>query len=397
MSLAEYRRYGRQMIVPGFGSLPSQLKLRNTKVLVIGAGGLGCPALLYLCGAGVGTIGILDNDVVDESNLHRQVLHATDAVGLLKCDSAKKYLLRLNPHVALATHPVQLCNDNAFGIIAQYDLVVDCTDTPATRYLINDVAVLLGKTVVSGSGVKTDGQVTVLNYRSRGPCYRCFHPKPPTPASVPTCSDAGVLGPAIGLTGVALATETIKVATGFYGDAFSPFIAMYSAFPQQTMRVFKMRGRQASCAVCGESPTILRRDIEACRVDYSAFCGLVTYGAPRADHRRSVHELADAMRGCPGPVLLDVRPSEQFQITHVAGAINVEWERTLARARSIDGMLPRGFDKEKDEVYVMCRYGNDSQAAARRLIQELGFKRVWDVRGGLHQWSVEVDGTVPVY
>ncbi|KAM9928440.1 hypothetical protein OXX80_010013 [Metschnikowia pulcherrima] len=259
MSLEEYRRYGRQMIVPGFGSLESQLKLRNAKVLVIGAGGLGCPALLYLCGAGIGKIGILDNDVVDESNLHRQVLHTTTSVGKLKCDSAKEYLQRLNPHVDLATHPVRLSNENAFQIISMYDLVVDCTDTPATRYLINDVCVILGKTIVSGSGVKTDGQITILNYKNTGPCYRCFHPKPPTPDSVPTCSEAGVLGPAIGLTGIALATETIKVVSDYYKDNFTPFIAMYSAFPQQTMRVFKMRNRQASCAACGDQPSISKK------------------------------------------------------------------------------------------------------------------------------------------
>ncbi|KAF8004143.1 hypothetical protein HF325_001591 [Metschnikowia pulcherrima] len=195
MSLEEYRRYGRQMIVPGFGSLQSQLKLRNAKVLVIGAGGLGCPALLYLCGAGIGKIGILDNDVVDESNLHRQVLHTTTSVGKLKCDSAKEYLLRLNPHVDLATHPIRLLNENAFDIISMYDLVVDCTDTPATRYLINDVCVILGKTIVSGSGVKTDGQITILNYKNTGPCYRCFHPKPPTAVLSSHVLGGGRVGP----------------------------------------------------------------------------------------------------------------------------------------------------------------------------------------------------------
>ncbi|GEQ67748.1 hypothetical protein JCM33374_g1413 [Metschnikowia sp. JCM 33374] len=397
MSLPEYRRYGRQMIVPGFGSLSSQLKLKNSSILVIGAGGLGCPALLYLCGAGIGKIGILDNDTVDESNLHRQVLHTTDSVGMLKCDSAKKFLSRLNPHVELLTHPVRLSNENAFDIVAQYDLVVDCTDTPATRYLINDVSVLLGKTIVSGSGVKSDGQITILNYKNKGPCYRCFHPKPPTPDSVPTCSDAGVLGPAIGLTGIALATETIKVLIDYYQDKFSPFIAMYSAFPQQTMRVFKMRGRQRTCAVCGDKPTISKEQIQSSVIDYAAFCGVVTYDAIPAENRKSVHELAEKLQANASLLVLDVRPKDQFEIAHLPNALNIDWERTLSKADAIDEYLPPNFSKEKDEVFVMCRYGNDSQLAARRLISELGFRNVQDVRGGINKWSLEIDRNVPIY
>lgn len=397
MSLEEYRRYGRQMIVPGFGSLEAQLKLKAAKVLVIGAGGLGCPALLYLSGAGIGKIGILDNDTVDESNLHRQVLHTTDSVGMLKCESARRFLLRLNPHVDFTTYPTRLSNENAFEIIRQYDLVVDCTDTPATRYLINDVLVLLGKPIVSGSGVKTDGQITILNFENTGPCYRCFHPKPPSPESVPTCSDAGVLGPAIGLTGISLATETIKVLTGYYKNNFSPFIAMYSAFPQQTMRVFKMRGRQRNCAVCGEAPSILQKGIESFAIDYSAFCGLVAYDVIPKEIRKSVHDLAKQLKENPQLVLLDVRPKDQFQITHLEKSINIDWERTLSKANSIDSQLPQDFDKETDEIYVMCRYGNDSQVAARKLILELGFKHVNDVKGGINRWSLEVDQNVPIY
>ncbi|QBM89315.1 adenylyltransferase and sulfurtransferase [Metschnikowia aff. pulcherrima] len=397
MSLEEYRRYGRQMIVPGFGSLESQLKLRNAKVLAIGAGGLGCPALLYLCGAGIGKIGILDNDVVDESNLHRQVLHTTTSVGKLKCDSAKEYLLRLNPHVDLATHPVRLLNENAFDIISMYDLVVDCTDTPATRYLINDVCVILGKTIVSGSGVKTDGQITILNYKNTGPCYRCFHPKPPTPDSVPTCSEAGVLGPAIGLTGIALATETIKVVSDFYKDNFTPFIAMYSAFPQQSMRVFKMRNRQASCAACGDKPSILKKDIESGLLDYSAFCGQVTYNVLPAKNRLSVSELQQRMRQKGPLLLLDVRPKDQFEITSLPNALNVDWERTLSKCNKIEEILPADFDKQQDEVYVMCRFGNDSQLAAQKLMLDFGLEKVYDVKGGINKWSCEVDKNVPIY
>lgn len=396
LSLEEYRRYGRQMIVPDFGSLAGQLRLKESKILVIGAGGLGCPALLYLSGAGVGTIGILDNDVVDVSNLHRQVLHTTDRVGMLKCESARMYLSLLNPHVNVITHPERLTNENAFFIISQYDLVVDCTDTPATRYLINDVSVLCGKTIVSGSGVKSDGQITVLNFNNEGPCYRCFYPKPPKPESVSTCGDAGVLGPAIGLTGVALAVETIKVLTGYYDGAFKPFLSMYTAYPQQAMRVFKMRNRQSNCASCGDSPVISRASIESNAIDYAAFCGSVNSNVLTEDLRvspRDFQKIFDQQN----VFVVDVRPKEQFGITKLPNSINIAWEYNLANMDSIDKYLPATFDKDVDHVYVVCRYGNDSQLATRKLIDQFGFKHVKDIKGGLNKWSTDVDPTMPIY
>lgn len=392
LSLEEYRRYGRQMLVPGFGSLPAQLRLKNARVLVVGAGGLGCPALLYLCGAGIGTLGILDNDTVDISNLHRQVLHTS--VGMLKCDSAKRHLAAMNPHVALVTHAVRLDNDNAFGIVANYDVVVDCTDTPATRYLINDVCVLLQKPLVSGSGVRTDGQLTVLNFQG-GPCYRCFYPQPPRPDSVSTCSDAGVLGPAIGLTGVALATETIKVLSGYYEDGFSPFLSMYTAYPQQQMRVFKMRGRQVTCAACGDQPSITRAAVESHEVDYAAFCGSVSYPDLPPGVSISPGDAKAAIRDDVTAVVVDVRPKEQFLITSLPGSVNIEWEHVLSKADDISLYLPQAFDSTKDTLFVICRYGNDSRCAARKLL-DMGFN-VRDVLGGITRWSAEVDPSIPVY
>ncbi|KAG7691575.1 hypothetical protein KL930_005205 [Ogataea haglerorum] len=210
LSLNEYLRYGRQLIVPEFG-LQGQISLKESRVLVVGAGGLGCPALQYLVGAGFGTVGIVDHDTVDMSNLHRQTLHTTETVGMLKCESAKLQLAKLNPLVQINTHPVALSQDNSFGIFEQYDIVLDCTDTPATRYLINDTAVLLGLTIISGSGLKTEGQLSILNFNNTGPCYRCFYPTPPPPSSVTACSDGGVLGPIIGIMGVMMALEAIKV------------------------------------------------------------------------------------------------------------------------------------------------------------------------------------------
>lgn len=397
LSLEEYRRYGRQMIVPGFGSLEGQLKLKRSKILVVGAGGLGCPALLYLCGAGIGTIGIVDNDTVDMSNLHRQVLHTTDKVGMLKCESAKMYLSKLNPYVSIVTHPERLTNANAFGVISQYDLVVDCTDTPATRYLINDVSVLCGKTIVSGSGVKADGQLTVLNYNQTGPCYRCFYPKPPKPETVSTCGDAGVLGPAIGLTGTALAVETIKVLTGYYGDSFKPFLAMYSLYPQQSMRLFKMRGRQPQCPVCSPNASISRSKIESNGIDYAAFCGLLNSNVLPASSRVTPKEFQQVLTNNPSAVLIDVRPKEQFEIVLLPNSISIPWEYNLANMDSIDKFLPPAFDKDNGEVFMLCRYGNDSQLAAHKLMNELGFKNVKDVKGGINKWSTDVDPNVPIY
>lgn len=384
LGLEEYRRYGRQMIVPEFGSLPSQLKMKGTSILVIGAGGLGCPALMYLAAAGVGRIGIVDDDVVDESNLHRQVLHTTESVGMYKCRSAKRYLSKLNPHVKIDTYPHRLTNSNAFGIVPKYDIVVDCTDTPATRYLINDVSVLSGKPIVSASGLKVDGQLTVLNY-ANGPCYRCFYPTPPNPNSVTTCADGGVLGPAIGLMGVAMALEVIKVIIG-YPD-FKPFLAQYSGFPQQTLRIFKMRGRQKTCAVCGDHPTVTRNSIENNTIDYAAFCGRVNPNVLEPKDRLLPREFAADQSG----LVIDVRPVEQFMITKLPGLINIPWEQL--QKRDIKDLLPEV--NPSDRLTVVCRYGNDSQAATKKLQEH--FTNVKDIKGGLFRWSDDVDPTLPKY
>lgn len=394
-SLDEYKRYGRQMIVPKFGSLSSQIKLKNSLILVVGAGGLGCPALLYLSAAGIGEIGIIDDDTVDTSNLHRQVLHSTETVGAYKCESAKSYINKLNPHVKVHTYPFRLSNENAFEIVAKYDVVLDCTDTPATRYLINDVSVLCGKTIVSGSGLKTDGQLSILNFENTGPCYRCFYPTPPSPDSVTSCSDGGVIGPVIGLVGVTMAVETLKILTGFYSkDTFKPFLTMYSGYPQQQLRVFKMRNRQPSCAVCGNTPLISRTSVENSEIDYSAFCGKVNPNILEQKHRVDVHGYNETIG--TRAVLLDVRPKEQFQITKLSNSINIPWDPTFKKLDSVESYLPETFDKENDKIYVICRYGNDSQLATKKLL-DLGFTNVKDIIGGLNKWSDEIDAKIPKY
>lgn len=387
LSFEEHRRYGRQMIVSEFGSLQSQLKLKQCRTLVVGAGGLGCPSLMYLVGAGVGTIGIVDDDVVDETNLHRQVLHSTTSVGRLKCESAKSYLQTLNPNVNITTYPVRLSNKNAFEIFAHFDLVLDCTDAPASRYLINDVAVYFNIPVVSGSGLRTEGQLSVFNYEN-GPCYRCFYPDPPAANSVTSCSEGGVLGPVIGLLGTAMAVEAIKIITGFYHDKFKPFLTMYSAYPQQTFRVFKMRGRQKTC-LCNH---ITKQAIES--IDYSEFCGtLGPVNVLSDEHRISVHDYNSARNS--DHVLVDVRPKEQFEVSTFPGAVNIPWDSVLSKTTTIDNIDNVDNVELEKPIYVVCRYGNDSQLATKKLL-EMGYNAK-DIRGGVSRWYAEVDQNIPFY
>lgn len=391
LSLEEYSRYGRQMIVPQFG-IKGQLQLKHAKVLVIGAGGLGCPALLYLTSSGVGKVGIVDNDTVDKSNLHRQVLHTTSRVGKLKCDSAKEYLSDLNPNVQVETFPCRLSNENVFSIFEKdrWDLVLDCTDTPLTRYLINDAAVLCNLPIVSGSGLQAEGQLSVLNFRNMGPCYRCFYPRPPPPNAVTSCSDGGVLPPAIGAMGTFMVMEAIKVLTGFYTlENFSPFLSVYSGYPSQTLRKFKMRAKRIDCAVCGESPSITRQDVENGTINYSQFCGSLSYDVVEESDRVSVEELADAINSLENCTLLDVRPRGHFEICSLPNFVNIPWD-TLKRC----DVLPKEI---VGPTYVTCRYGNDSRLAVKLLKEKFGLTRAKDVKGGLSRWSDVVDRDFPKY
>lgn len=399
MSLEEYSRYGRQMIVEGTGGVEGQLKLRKAKVLVVGAGGLGCPALPYLAGAGVGYIGIIDNDVVDTSNLHRQVLHDSSKVGMLKCESARQVLNMLNPHVSVETYPIRLDGTNAFAIFAKYDYILDCTDTPFTRYLISDVAVNLQKTVVSASGLGTEGQLTVLNFRNKGPCYRCFYPVPPSPNSVSSCQEGGVIGPCIGLVGVMMAVEVMKLIMEVYTEEnFKPFLTSYSGFPTQSLRVFKMRGKQKTCASCGESPTITREAIETGLIDYTSFCGSRNYNVCDPKERMSVHDFEYSYKGRQDFVFLDVRPSHHYDISHFSNSRNLP----LKQLKDLGGSIPELQEKIPDlnkesEVVVVCRHGNDSQLATRLLKDQFGIPKVKDIRGGFFKYIDDVDPSIPKY
>ncbi|KAH3672277.1 hypothetical protein WICMUC_004372 [Wickerhamomyces mucosus] len=387
LSLDEYKRYGRQMIVPQI-TKSGQRKIKESKILVIGAGGLGCPALMYLVGAGIGEVGIVDDDVVDISNLHRQVLHSTERVGEFKAESAKKYLVKLNPHVKIKTYPFRLSTTNAFNIFEKYDLVLDCTDSPHSRYLISDVAVISRIPVISGSGLKTEGQLTVLNFENIGPCYRCFYPKPPPPNSVTSCKDGGVIGPIIGLMGVMMAIETLKVITGTYTkENFKPFLSMYSGYDQQSFKTFKMRGRKLDCISCNY--TLTREFIENGGINYSEFCGVVTYDVLNKDERITIEQY-EKLRNSDH-VLLDVRPKEHFEIVSFPGAINIP----LDRLRRIEDVNQLGIDISKP-IYTICRYGNDSQYASRYLNDHLKLSTK-DVIGGLNRWSTKIDSEFPSY
>ncbi|KAH3687561.1 hypothetical protein WICPIJ_001462 [Wickerhamomyces pijperi] len=399
LTLEEYTRYGRQLTVSQFQSIPGQLSLKNSKILVIGAGGLGCPALLYLTGAGVGKIGIVDDDVVDISNVHRQVLHDTTRVGWFKAESAEWYLRRLNPNVDIQTYCYRLDPLNAFDIFQEYDLILDCTDSPHSRYLINDVACLTGKTIVSGSGVRTEGQLSILNFRNSGPCYRCFYPSPPPPNSVTSCKDGGVIGPVIGLVGVMMALEAIKVLTGWYTEeTFKPFLGLYSGYDglSQSWKCFKMRGKKKECIACGDASNegkLTRELIQSGAIDYEVWCGVINYNVLKESERITAGQYADILGKFKedGHVLLDVRPKEHFSIVHLPHSTSLP----LDKLRRISDKAQLPFDTDKP-VYTICRYGNDSQYATRYLNDTFGFDAK-DVKGGLYKWSMDVDDKFPTY
>ncbi|KZT62508.1 hypothetical protein CALCODRAFT_479097 [Calocera cornea HHB12733] len=397
MPLEDYKRYGRQMILEDFG-LPAQLKLRSARVLVVGAGGLGCPALQYLAAAGVGTIGIVDPDDVDVSNLHRQVLHTSARQGWPKALSAKAALEAINPTLYIIPHITSLNSTNALPIISSYDIVLDCTDNPATRYLISDACIALDKSLVSGAAIRYDGQLSVYNLPlqsgGRGPCYRCLWPTPPKQEEIGTCEEVGVLGPVTGVIGVLQAQTAIQLVAelGPYAssETATPTLLIFSALGSPMFRSLKVRPRRKDCPACGREGGA-RELVE--RGEYVAFCGgvredLEATGKRDGEERVGV-EVLEARRGEVD--VLDVRSKEEFSICHLPGARNVPLG-TLIR----DPLAQLSPGKE---TYVVCKLGNDSQVAACALRTVLGADadRVKDVVGGLRAWSTEVDPSFPMY
>ncbi|PNY25283.1 Adenylyltransferase and sulfurtransferase uba4 [Tolypocladium capitatum] len=399
----EYQRYGRQMIVPGFG-LQAQLRLKNSRVLVVGAGGLGCPAAAYLAGAGVGVLGLVDADQVEVSNLHRQVAHSTGRVGMSKVLSAIAYLRELNPTITYKSHQEHLSAANAEAVVSQYDLVLDCTDHPTSRYLVSDACVLLGRPLVSASAFQTSGQLILLNSPpGRGPCYRCLFPRPPPPESVVGCGEGGVLGPVVGVMGVLQALQAIElIAKGGLepaegeSEAREQRMLIFSAVADgPSFRSVRMRGRRKDCFACSDEAGLTLEHLET-SVDYVQFCGVAKPVALLRPGERITAQQYREIRTAREHTLLDVREKEHFSLGSIPGAINVP----ISRFSRGDEMPELAAAAGKDgSIYLVCRVGNDSQVAARKL-KDLGFdnggKRfVGDISGGIQAWRETVDPSLP--
>ncbi len=380
----EVRRYSRHLIIPDVG-MQGQQRLKNAKVLVIGAGGLGSPALLYLAAAGVGTLGVADFDEVDESNLQRQVIHGQSDVGRPKALSARESIEEVNPLVDVVVHQERLDNDNVLRILEPYDLVVDGTDNFATRYLVNDAAVLLGKPYVWGSIYRFDGQASVF-WAEHGPCYRCLYPEPPPPGMVPSCAEGGVLGVLCASIGAIQATEAVKLLTGI-GEPLIGSLMIYDAL---AMEYRKLRVRKdPSCALCGDDPTITGL------VDYEAFCGATSEEASNtiADSTISVTTLSDWLEerdnGKRDFVLVDVREPNEFEINRIPGAVLIPKNEFMTGA-ALDQLSP---DRQ---VVLHCKSGVRS-AEALAVLKRAGFDDSVHVGGGIVAWVEQVDPTQPSY
>ena len=427
-------RYARQLVLPRFG-VQNQKKLIEARVLVVGAGGLGSPVCLYLAAAGVGTLGIVDQDEVDTSNLHRQVLHTEEQVGVHKALSAKVSIARINSTTKVETHLDGFRPQSALALVRQYDCVVDASDNPATRYCLNDACVIEGRPLVSAAAIGTDGQLSCYNYGANCPCYRCVWPDPPSSGSCQRCSDAGVLGVVPGIMGTLQALEAIKVVTGV-GECMTQKLLMFDAM-STSFRTLKLRPKQAKCIVCGTEPLITADNLAS--YDYEKHCGgpmhdkdgLCLNVLPSSSRiscqvlkdkmaeRSSKSKEREEMEESPSPPsfrLIDVRPKAEFDFASLPGSINLPMdvieERLKSGSESVGGAkdqsqstaynhLFEGIEESNEQqpqpdLYVVCRRGNDSQIAVDKL-RKAGIENVFDLKGGLQQWSKEIDETFPIY
>jgi sulfur-carrier protein adenylyltransferase/sulfurtransferase len=382
LSKEEILRYSRHLIVPEVG-MEGQKKLKAAKVLLVGTGGLGAPLGLYLAAAGVGKIGLVDFDVVDFSNLQRQIIHFTADVGRKKLDSAAEKMKAINPHIEIARHEVALSSENALDILKDYDIVVDGTDNFPTRYLVNDACVLLGKPNVYGSIFRFEGQATVFAYQG-GPCYRCLYPEPPPPGLVPSCAEGGVLGILPGTIGLIQATEAVKLILGI-GEPLVGRLLLYDALGMR-FRELRLR-KNPECPVCGEHPTVTRL------IDYHQFCGVPqTQAAPVEEKKLNPGEIdvlelkAKIDRG-DDFVLIDVREPHEYQIGSIPGSKLIPL-----------GEFPRhlGEFDPSSEIVIHCKSGMRSGKACN-VMRQAGFQNVRNVVGGILAWSDKVDPSVPKY
>jgi adenylyltransferase/sulfurtransferase len=379
LSADEVKRYSRHLILPEVG-MDGQRALKAAKVLCIGAGGLGSPAAMYLAAAGVGTLGIVDFDVVDMSNLQRQLLHGTTDVGRSKLASAKDRLHALNPNVHVETYETALSSANALQLFEPYDVILDGTDNFPTRYLVNDACVLLGKPNAYGSIFRFEGQASVFGTKD-GPCYRCLYPEPPPPGLVPSCAEGGVLGVLPGIIGTIQATETIKLILG-RGE---PLIGRFLIFDALRMRFRELKLRKdADCPVCGTHPTV------TALIDYEQFCGV----APKADQvsgtttdDMTARELKERLdRGEP-IVIVDVREPQEYQINRIAGSTLIPL-----------GELPQRYEELDADAAIVCQCRSGARSAkATAFLRSVGFRNVRNLAGGILGWIDQVDPSQPKY
>ena len=378
LSKDEILRYSRHLIMPEVG-MEGQLKLKAAKVALIGTGGLGAPLGMYLAAAGIGRIGLVDFDVVDFTNLQRQVIHGTKDVGKKKLDSAAETMLDINPYVQIDRHEVALTSENALDILKDYDIVVDGTDNFPTRYLVNDACVLLKKPNVYGSIFRFEGQATIFAYPG-GPCYRCLYPEPPPPGLVPSCAEGGVLGILPGTVGLIQATETVKLILGI-GEPLIGRLVLYDALAMR-FRELKLR-RNPECPVCGDHPTITKL------IDYQEFCGVPNQPHQEAPVEGDIEPTEVKAKIDRGDrfVLIDVRETHEYQIC------------SIPQAKLIPlGDLPKRVNElnSADEIVAHCKSGMRS-AKAVDFLKQAGFKKVRNMKGGILAWSDKVDPSVPKY
>ena len=381
LSNAEVARYSRHLIMPEVG-MEGQLKLKAAGVLCIGAGGLGSPVAMYLAAAGVGRLGIVDFDVVDYSNLQRQVIHGTPDVGRPKLESARDTLNAINPEVRVETHEVALSSSNALDVLGGYDVIVDGTDNFPTRYLVNDACVLLGKPNAYGSIFRFEGQASVFAAPG-GPCYRCLYPEPPPPGLVPSCAEGGVLGILPGVVGTIQATEAVKLIMG----AGEPLVGRFLVYDALRMRFRELKlRRDPECPVCGDAPTVTGL------IDYEQFCGVTPAAAdgdgtgPDGDDV-TVEQLKARLDGGDGVFVLDVREPQEHRICSIPGTTLIPLGDLPSRLHELAG---------RGEMVVHCKSGARS-ARAVKLLREAGFAGAKNLRGGILRWIDAIDPSLPKY
>ncbi|WP_219471133.1 adenylyltransferase/sulfurtransferase MoeZ [Nonomuraea rhizosphaerae] len=381
LTVDEVRRYSRHLIIPDVG-MAGQKRLKNAKVLCVGAGGLGSPALMYLAAAGVGTLGVIDFDTVDESNLQRQIIHGQSDVGRPKAESAAATVREINPLVDVVIHNTALSNDNVMEIFSAYDLIVDGTDNFATRYMVNDAAVLLGKPYVWGSIYRFDGQASVF-WAEHGPCYRCLYPEPPPPGMVPSCAEGGVLGVLCASIGSIQVNEAIKLLTGI-GDPLVGRLMIYDAL-EMKYRDVKVR-KDPECVLCGKNPTVTQL-----LDDYEAFCGALSEEATEAVSGSTITALElKAMQDNGDDIfLVDVREPNEYEIVSIPGAT------LIPKGEFLNGSALERLPQDK-RIVLHCKSGARS-AEALAIVKNAGFSDAVHVGGGVLSWIKAVDPSLPTY